>query len=226
MPQTWLLTPGGRHFPRDGSEYESVLDADELRRASTYVRPPDRERFLFGRWALRRLLGAHLGRPPREIELVREACPGCGGPHGRPAVSGTPLHFSLSYAADRVLLAFARTPVGADIEAVAAPRAAADMADCLHPGERAELTALAPAARPAAFTRCWARKEAYLKGTGAGLADGVAHVFLGCGPDPARPPGWAVYDIAAGEGFAAACAVRTGAPQPTDPSDTDVSGLI
>ncbi|MFE1413560.1 4'-phosphopantetheinyl transferase family protein [Streptomyces sp. NPDC058746] len=220
MPQTWLLTLGGRHFPRDGSSYASVLDADELHRASTYVRPLDRERFLAGRWALRRLLGAHLGRPPREIELVREDCPGCGGPHGRPAVPGAPLHFSLSYAADRVLLAFARTPVGADIEAVAAPRAAAtawprDMADCLHPGERAELTALAPEDRPTAFTRCWTRKEAYLKGTGAGLADGVDHIFLGCGPGPARPPGWTVYDIAVGEGFAAACAVRTGAPDTT-----------
>ncbi|MCB5183198.1 4'-phosphopantetheinyl transferase superfamily protein [Streptomyces antimicrobicus] len=89
------------------------------------------------------------------------------------------------------------------------------VADGLHPAERAQLTALAPEARPVAFTRCWTRKEAYVKGTGTGLAGGAAHIFLGCGPSPARPPGWTLYDIAAGAGFAAACAVRTGTPDTT-----------
>ncbi|MBT2479585.1 4-phosphopantetheinyl transferase family protein [Streptomyces sp. ISL-94] len=92
-----------------------------------------------------------------------------------------------------------------------APEAAAGAAEGLHPGERAESAALTAAARPAAFARCWTRKEAYVKGTGTGPGDGASPIFLGCGPRPARPPGWTVHDIAVGDGFAAACAVRTDA---------------
>ncbi|MEJ8643163.1 4'-phosphopantetheinyl transferase superfamily protein [Streptomyces sp. MS1.HAVA.3] len=64
------------------------------------------------------------------------------------------------------------------------------------------------AARPAAFARCWTRKEAYLKGTGTGLNTAPATVLAGAGPRPARIPGWRVTDLATLPGYAASVATR------------------
>lgn len=191
----------------------AVLDAEERRRADAFVRPPDRDRYQVAHVALRRLLGGYLATDPRSVELTREPCPGCGGPHGRPAVPGTPLHFSLSHAGDLVLLAFAPVPVGADVEEAPGERTVTEVASALHPGERAELAALPAAGRPFAFARCWTRKEAYLKGTGTGLSEDPATTYVGAGPSPARLAGWVLTDLPALPGYAAACAVRGTRPR-------------
>jgi 4'-phosphopantetheinyl transferase len=141
------------------------------------------------------------------VELVREPCPGCGGPHGRPAVGGTPLHFSLSHSGD---LAFADAPVGVDVEAAPSQEASAEVAAMLHPQERAELAALPPSAVPESVARCWSRKEAYLKGAGIGLAEGPSVTYVGAGPAPAVPADWSLADVRVASGYAAACAIRTG----------------
>ncbi|MBQ0987148.1 4'-phosphopantetheinyl transferase superfamily protein [Streptomyces sp. F63] len=190
----------------------AVLDAEERRRADAFLRTADRDRYQVAHLALRRLLGGYLATGPASVELTREPCPGCGGPHGRPAVPGTPLHFSLSHAGDLVLLAFASVPVGADVEEIPAQRTVAQVTPALHPDERAELAALPAARRPAAFARCWTRKEAYLKGTGTGLSEDPAATFVGAGPSPARLTGWTLSDVPAVHGYAAACAVRRETP--------------
>nr|WP_037681089.1 4'-phosphopantetheinyl transferase superfamily protein [Streptomyces albus] len=186
----------------------AVLDEEERRRADAFLRPADRDRYQVAHLALRRLLGGYLATEAASVELAREPCPGCGGPHGRPAVPGSPLHFSLSHAGDLVLLAFAPVPVGADVEELPAQRTVAQVSPALHPDERAELAALPAARRPAAFARCWTRKEAYLKGTGSGLSEDLAATYVGAGPAPARLTGWVLADIPAVPGYAAACAVR------------------
>ncbi|MET8677420.1 4'-phosphopantetheinyl transferase superfamily protein [Streptomyces sp. NPDC004647] len=187
---------------------EHVLDAEERAQAVRFLRSADRDRYRVAHLALRRLLGAYLDRDPAAVELGREPCPGCGGPHGRPAVPGAPLHFSLSHSGDLALLAFAGTPVGIDVEQVPSPGTAAEVARALHPAERAELAETPDALLPAAFARCWTRKEAYLKGTGTGLAENPAVTYVSAGPVPACPPGWTVTDIPVPADYAAACAVR------------------
>ncbi|MCZ9345643.1 phosphopantheine-transferase PgaX, partial [Streptomyces sp. TRM76130] len=52
-------------------------------------RPSDRALYVATRGALRRLPGERLGLPPAEVALTLPPCPGCGGPHGRPAVAGS-----------------------------------------------------------------------------------------------------------------------------------------
>ncbi|MFJ3953906.1 4'-phosphopantetheinyl transferase superfamily protein [Streptomyces libani] len=81
--------------------------------------------------------------------------------------------------------------------------------------------------RPAAFARCWTRKEACLKATGAGISEASLRTLrLGTGPLPARSPGWALTDLRVPAGYAAACAVREAAPsgesRPTRPSASSV----
>ncbi|MGX7761505.1 4'-phosphopantetheinyl transferase family protein [Streptomyces angustmyceticus] len=203
-PETETATGGG--WPAT-----SVLDEAERRRAAALRRPADRALYTAAHTALRHLLGGYLGIEPSRVPLTRLPCPGCGGPHGRPAVAGAgggAVHFSLSHSGGLALLGLAARPVGVDIERVPAPRIAEDAARALHPTEQAELADLPAASRPRAFARCWTRKEARLKATGEGLSGGGPRaLYLGTGPRPAGLPGWRIDDVQVPEGYAAACAV-------------------
>jgi 4'-phosphopantetheinyl transferase len=204
----WLVSAAG-HAPYI-EEGRHLLDEQERRRAAAFAHAQFRERYLTGHIALRRLLGAYLDQDPQRLEFTREPCPLCAEPHGRPAVvhDGFPLHFSMSYSAGVVLFGFAASPVGVDIEEVPEPAAVDDVAPALHPGEQEELAALPAAERPVAFSRVWARKEAYLKGTGAGLGDGLAKIYLGSAPYPVHPPGWTLTDLDVGARYAGCVALE------------------
>ena len=204
-PQLWSLRVSG--YPLRPVD-DDVLDAAERQRAARFVRPADRDRYRVAHVGLRQLLGAYLGIAPADVELTREPCPGCGREHGRPAVVGTPLHFSLSHAGDLVVFAVADTPVGVDVEEVPSSDVLPGLTAVLHPLERAELEALALDERAWAFARCWTRKEAFLKGTGMGLGGDPTGVCVGAGPEPLAPAGWQLADVAVADGYAAACAVR------------------
>ncbi|MEV7561005.1 4'-phosphopantetheinyl transferase family protein [Streptomyces sp. NPDC048331] len=186
-----------------------VLDEAERRRADRFVRPQDRGSYLVAHVTLRLLLGALLDTAPRDLVMARDTCPECGGPDGRPVLVGGRAHFSLSHSGDAVFVACASTPVGVDVEAVPTPRVVAQSVEFFHPDESAELAAFPEAERPAAFARLWARKEAHLKGTGAGLGHDGHRNYLGTGPaaDSVRPH-WSLADLPAPEGYAAALALR------------------
>ncbi|MGK5543977.1 4'-phosphopantetheinyl transferase family protein [Streptomyces sp. URMC 127] len=200
-------------------DHARILDPAERDRAAAFVRDLHRDRYVASHIGLRLLLGAYLSADPAAVVLVREPCPGCGGPHGRPAAAGAPLHFNLSHAGDLALFAFADTPVGADVEQVQPPEVVDEVARVLHRDETAELAALPAERRPEAFARCWTRKEAYLKGTGTGLSENPSVTYVGTGPDPASPAGWALTDVAAPQGYAAAVAVANAhRPRPPRPA--------
>lgn len=187
----------------------SVLDRFERERAAAFRRARDRDTYLAGHVGLRLLLGAYLGVPPADVPLERLPCPMCGEPHGRPAVRGDAVHFSLSHSEGVCLLAFAATPVGVDIEAVPGLAVAEEVGACLHPWESAELSELRAADRPAAFARVWARKEAYLKGLGVGLGRAMSLDYLGTASETvATVRDWTIGDVAVDDGYAAAVAVR------------------
>lgn len=204
-PRVWLLRIPDQPLP-SRTHWERVLDPRERARADSFLRDLHRDRYVAAHLGLRRLLGAYLDQDPAKVELIREPCPCCGAPHGRPAVPGAPLHFNLSHAGDLALYAFAGTPVGVDVEEEQHPSVVADVSRALHPREVAELAALPEADRPVAFSRCWTRKEAYLKGTGTGLAEKLSLTYVGCGPEPGAPAGWTLSDIDTGPGYTAAMA--------------------
>ncbi|MCX5198274.1 4'-phosphopantetheinyl transferase superfamily protein [Streptomyces sp. NBC_00249] len=200
---TRLAVIGGRKA--DGAE--ALLDTGERERAARLLRDSHRRSYLASHLGLRLLLGGYLGLAPQEVVLVRETCPCCGGPHGRPAVAGGALHFSLSHSDDVAYFAFAGVPVGVDVEAVPGAEAVEDVLSTLHPAETAELTALAGADRAAGMARVWSRKEACLKATGTGLAQGLVEPYVGSADAPAPVPGWSLRDLSAPAGYAAALAL-------------------
>ncbi|MCP3820828.1 4'-phosphopantetheinyl transferase superfamily protein [Streptomyces sp. A3M-1-3] len=211
VPELWVV-----RVPGNGSGLAAsapfVLDGSELRRAAAFRKDADRDIYGAVHVGLRLLLGSYLGVDPAEVPFVREDCPSCGGPHGRPAVQGAPLHFSITHSGDLGLLAFAGTPVGVDAEVVPAGVVANEVGPLLHPREAGELARLDAESRPGAFVRAWARKEAYLKGLGTGLARSMSADYVGTGRVPAAGPGdWLISDVVVGDGHAAAVAVLSGA---------------
>ncbi|MCX5206559.1 4'-phosphopantetheinyl transferase superfamily protein [Streptomyces sp. NBC_00237] len=210
LPDVWVLRIS-TYDGYDEAEAErtlELLDPGERERHSAFRREEDRARYRAAHAALRRLAGAYLRQEPASLVFGREDCPLCPEPHGRPSLPGTGLHFSLSHSGDLVLLAFGATAVGADVEELPSAKQADEVASALHSRERAELAALRgdDGARVAAFGRCWTRKEAYLKGTGTGIAVPLDGTYVGAGARPGDVPGWRILDVEAPEGYAAAIA--------------------
>ncbi|RSS44917.1 4'-phosphopantetheinyl transferase superfamily protein [Streptomyces sp. WAC08241] len=182
-----------------------TLDEEEQERAAAFRYQTDRDAYTAAHVGLRLLLGLYLDMSPDRVRIIRQPCPNpnCGKPHGRPGVQGGEIHFSLAHTRGLVLLAFAGTPVGVDVEEIPNAEATAELGPLLHPRETAELSVLRPSERPPAFGRAWARKEAYLKALGTGLSRGTAMDYVGTAPiPPPPPPGWSLTDIA--DGYAAA----------------------
>ncbi len=171
----------------------------EVQRWEALRLPEDRERFLRGRGALRRLLGAWRDEPP-------EAVPIGVGAHGKPCCAGGP-EFNLSHSGDLILLAVhQQRPVGVDVEQLRPGLVWRPIAQRVLPPAEWQalevqwpsLETLAGAADSAeeaeaaeAFLAAWCRLEARLKAQGLGLAGlgqpATAAVELW---DVAVPPGY------------------------------------
>jgi 4'-phosphopantetheinyl transferase len=192
-----------------------VLSPQETRRAAAFRHDGDRRRYVVAHVWLRRLLGAVLDVAPASVPIAAAAGAHCGEPHGKPQLPrATGLHFSLSHAGDVALCAVGGAPVGVDIEAVPAGAGYVELMTALEPRERSAVDDAPAAQRAAAFTQCWVRKEAYLKGTGEGLSREPEAVWVGVGtrfgdpgPTSADLGRWRLTDLDAPPRYAAAIAV-------------------
>jgi 4'-phosphopantetheinyl transferase len=119
------------------------------------------------------------------------------------------LRFSAARSVSTALYATSwRMDVGVDVEAI---RATADIdgiaAKFFSRAEQRALAALPPAQRLAASFQCWTRKEAYVKGIGAGLTFPLQTVEVWAGDrQPVTVSGWSVHQVDVPPGFAAAVA--------------------
>jgi 4'-phosphopantetheinyl transferase len=185
------------HLPLDVAPEElaalrTLLAPDELKRAARFVFDRDRNHFTVARGSLRCILARYLTAPgggavqPGDIRFAY-------GRRGKPVLAapfdGAGTSFNLSHSGSRALAAVTGGdfPIGVDIERIDTSRACAGIASrFFSAAEQAALAAVAEERYAYGFFKCWASKEAYIKGRGAGLSiplDG----FDVC-PDPARPP--------------------------------------
>ena len=166
--------------PAASDSFGSALAPAERERATTYLRPRDRERFAASRAWLRVVLSRYLDAEPANLSFAP-------GPDRRPALAGDhagALHFSLSRSAGLALIAVSRSPVGADLELLSARAGLGDLiGGRFAPAEAACIASGCGGSLLRGFYRHWTAKEAYLKATGAGLA-GLRGTELVCGVRP------------------------------------------
>ncbi|HZP83813.1 MAG TPA: 4'-phosphopantetheinyl transferase superfamily protein [Chthonomonadaceae bacterium] len=193
----------------------TTLSPDERARAAAFYFERDRQRFLVGRGLLRALLSAYLGIPARRIAFTY-------GPRGKPALSeacGCDLTFNVSHSHDLALYAITRARrIGVDIERIRELDVEGVAARFFSPAEIAALRALPAQERPAAFFRCWTRKEAFVKARGDGLALPLNQFDVSLTPGAARLSSirwdteeaarWHLEELSVGGHYVAALAVE------------------
>lgn len=175
----------------DADSLAANLTDEENTRASRFLQPDDRLRFITGRGLARHLLGLRLHLPPRAIPLLAT-------PAGKPfvALDHAP-RFNVSHSGDLVLLALHPTcDVGVDVEQIRPARDLPALAARFLPAADAHAIAAAPEPdRAAHFFAAWTLWEARLKAAGTGL-----------GSTP--PPDLRTARVTVHAGYAAACAWR------------------
>lgn len=199
----------------------ALLTLDELKRADRFAVVRDRRQFAVGRGLLRVILGRYLGRAPESLRFVANV-------HGKPGLDPAagdlpPIRFNLAHSGPWVVYAFTLgREVGVDIERVRPEFGGFAIAERFFaPTEVAALRALPEASRRLAFFHGWARKEAYIKAKGKGLALPLDQfevaidparpaALLATSPDPEEASRWSLVEIPAEPGFVAALCVEGG----------------
>lgn len=191
-----------------------TLSPDERDRAARFVFERHRHAFIAARGALRALASGYAAARPAALRFGYAAA-------GKPflAEPATPLELNVSHSGSVALLAFARgRALGVDVEERRALRDLLALAEhSFTPRELGELRQLPADHHVEAFFACWSRKEAFIKATGAGIAQlrafdvtlvpGVAAQLLRVDPDAAAGRHWTLHDLPPIAGYAAALAV-------------------
>ena len=208
-----------RRAPPVLSALDALLSPEERERAGVQAGDDLRRRFVAAHGMMRRILAGYAGLPPERLVLST-------GPE-KPRLRGGGPRFNLAHSGDLALLAVAADrEVGIDVECLGLRRDTDAVMRSFAPEEEAALVALPPEERRLAVLRVWTRKEAYLKATGRGLAEGPGSVrvsvrlgeparLLSVRDRPGEAARWALTDVDCGEGHMAALGVEGGiwAPQ-------------
>lgn len=182
------------------TEPEAVLSPAEQERAARFRFDVHRSRYVSAHVLMRRTLAAYCGIDPAALVFDQEEL-------GKPYLRGFPIHFNLSHSGDHAMLAVSASPVGADIELVAAkPDLRKIAARFFAPPESQALDSLPPERLTWGFYRLWTFKEALLKATGEGLAGGIGSVDLSAAlsQDTVTHGPWHFQALDGPDGFAAA----------------------
>ena len=193
------------------AEFRETLEAHELERAARFHFEKHRKHFVVGRGGLRSVLARYLDAKPEEFRFSY-------GAYGKPALVDEALRFNMSHSHGVALFAVALDrELGVDVEHIRADFATEDIARRFFSrGEVTAFNALGNEEQVAAFFRCWTRKEAYIKAIGRGLSEPLDAFDVTLAPGEAAllraergdTSRWAMFDIDAGDGYAAALAVE------------------
>jgi 4'-phosphopantetheinyl transferase len=189
----------------------SILDADEQRRAASFRRAEDRDRYIASHVAFREVVGAVLHKPPADVRWST-------GRNDKPLVAGSTLGVNLSHSGQRAAVALAwGRDVGVDIEQVCEVDELELAASAFSPVEQRELLSYHEGRREA-FHRIWVGKEALVKARGDGLGGPLTSFDVSAEPggeealianrlDDGRI--WSIQRVDAGRDYAAAIAASS-----------------
>jgi 4'-phosphopantetheinyl transferase len=210
------------------ARWQRVLSNDERARSARFHFSRDRQRYVAARAVLRIILAAYLGSEPEQLafrysDKDKPALDVSHADHSH-ANRSHPEHaieFNVSHSGTVALLAFSRErPVGVDVEQVRNDFDVDRIARrFFSEHEQQELSVINTTEKHAAFFRCWTRKEAYIKATGAGLSlplsqfdvsirPGDEDALISTRPDPGEAGRWSLREVPAGPGYVAALCVQ------------------
>jgi len=189
----------------------AVLDEDERRRASRFVRDDDRRRFVVAHSLTRLVLARYLRDRPELLRFDKNS-------HGKPslAVPVSSLQFSLAHSGEIGLLAVsAQRHVGVDVEAQRPLEALNLSRRFFSDSEHRSLRSLPSDEQLPAFYRCWTRKESFIKALGVGLSFPLSGFEVGietsggdllraCSAAPEEATRWKIESLPIDDGYEAA----------------------
>lgn len=188
----------------------NILSDVEKMRYHRFATETLKRHFLVAHVGMRHILGQVLDVAPDALVFDKAS-------KGKPFLQGHDVQFNLSHAGRYALVAVASVPVGVDIETLSHPCDALGLATRYFTQREASIIAHAAAdEQHALFIRFWTRKEAYLKGLGCGLVDGldsceiseaviVDNALLSADPNHLA---WKVLALSVGAGYDAAFAIN------------------
>jgi 4'-phosphopantetheinyl transferase len=173
-------------------EYErawAVLSPDERTRASRFVFPVDRERYVISHALVRRMLSRYGALSPADWPFVTNAF---GKPAIAPDAPAADLRFNLSHTRGLIACAVSHRTVGLDVELIDDRVDGLEIASRFFcPMELDWLRAHAPEQQAARFIELWTLKESFVKGIGTGLAcplNSFGFAFPAAGAIRFQPP--------------------------------------
>jgi 4'-phosphopantetheinyl transferase len=220
-PDSLSLEAGQVHLWRisleqdDGilDRFRRMLEPEELDRAGRFRYERLQRHFVASRGFLRYLLARYVAGSPDDLRFLYNT-------YGKPSLAGErSLQFNMSHSHEIALVAVTRdAAVGVDIEYIRSDFASEEIATRFFSRLEVEtFSSLPREERVAAFFRCWARKEAYIKAIGKGLSQPLDGFDVTLAPDdPAEllrrgkedTVTWSMRDIDVGSDYASALAVE------------------
>lgn len=195
-----------------------LLSTNERAKAERYHFERHKRRYVVSQAVLRLILGRHLDIDPQEIGFKH-------GPNGKPFVTqmleGASVYFNLSHSHELAIYAVTLgRELGIDLEFIRPVTDAEPIIERYFSNqEKIVFRALAPEEKQEAFFNAWTRKEAYLKGIGAGLNNSLDGFTVSLAPgEPAQllhvegekdePSKWSLQSLIPAEGYIGALVVE------------------
>jgi 4'-phosphopantetheinyl transferase len=195
----------------------TLLSTDEIARANKFRFVQHRSRFIAARGILRQLLGNYLKVSPRSLTFAYSD-------RGKPWVAtDISLQFNLSHSQEYALFGFTLNHlIGVDIEYQRAMPDALKIAQRFFSArEYMMLEAVAIEQQSKLFFQLWTAKEAYLKGTGTGLAASLSSIEIALDQSQFQYlstlkedtiMNWSLYSCTPATDYAAAIAINAQIP--------------
>ncbi|WP_316833089.1 4'-phosphopantetheinyl transferase family protein [Pedobacter aquatilis] len=143
------------------SKIPYLLSDLEINKAKRFRNPGDAQRYLVGKYAVRKLAGLFLKKDAAALAFTLEK-------NNKPKLEG--IEFNISHSGDICLLAFSQNPIGVDVEEINKSfNYQSLLADSFSENE---INIIRTSATPeVTFYQLWTRKEAILKASGEGISD-------------------------------------------------------
>ena len=156
----------------DAAPFLDCLNREEQSRADTLKAPHRRKQFIMVQACLKKILAGIINKKESRIHLPRTG-------HGKPYIDeqfqGERIYFTLAHSNGQAVIALTLgQELGVDIEKINPDRDCRSLSRRFFSArEQAALSWLEDDELCSAFYACWARKEAFIKAEGSGVAYGL-----------------------------------------------------